>query len=69
MAWLIDNFGTIAVLAILSAICIRIIIVMRKEKRSGCCGCTGCKGCSLYGSCGKAVNTEKENGDDSSSEK
>ncbi len=52
MSWLLDNIGTIVVLAVLIAIVALIIRHIRKDKAAGksSCGC-GCANCALHGKC------------------
>lgn len=58
MAWLLNNIGTIIVLAVLLAIVTLIILHIKKDKAAGksSCGC-GCKNCVMQGKChgGKKV--------------
>lgn len=58
--WLLNNIGTIVVLAVVIAIIATVIISMRKGKKSGksSCGC-GCSNCPMSGSCHSAEKNEK----------
>ncbi len=52
MTWLINNIGTILVLALLIAIVAFIILHIKKDKAAGksSCGC-GCANCAMRGKC------------------
>lgn len=52
MNWLINNIGTIIVLAVLTAIVVLIILHIKKDKAAGksSCGC-GCANCAMRGKC------------------
>ncbi len=53
MTWLLQNLGTILVLAVLAVVCALIVCKMIRDKKSGkspTCGC-GCGGCAMSGIC------------------
>ncbi len=62
MDWLIQNLGTVIVLAILVLVCFLIIRKIVRDKKSGkspTCGC-GCGGCAMSGICHEKKETEKK---------
>ncbi|MBP3736798.1 MAG: FeoB-associated Cys-rich membrane protein [Lachnospiraceae bacterium] len=54
MSWLMNNMGTIVVLAILAAIVTGIIRVLIRDRKCGRSSCgAGCAHCAMGGSCHK----------------
>ena len=53
IAWIMENFGTILITAVLIAIVAAIIVhLFRKKKKGGSCSCgCGCENCAAAGRC------------------
>ena len=52
MVWLVDNIGTILVLAVVLVVIAFIIMHLKKEKAAGKSSCgAGCANCALHGKC------------------
>ncbi len=62
MQFIMENLGTIAVLAVLVAVTALVIFKIRKDKKAGkspTCGC-GCGGCAMSGICHSEKQEEKK---------
>lgn len=54
LAWLMENWGTLLICAILVVVVAAILVSMKRNKKQGksSCGC-GCQNCPMSGSCGR----------------
>ncbi len=62
MQFILENLGTIAVLAVLAAVTALVVFKLRKDKKAGkspTCGCD-CGGCAMSGICHSGKQEEKK---------
>ncbi len=65
MSWIIENIGTIVICLLLVAIVSAIIIRLIKNKKAGksSCGC-GCQSCAMAGACHAAGAEDMKKAED-----
>ncbi len=65
MSWIIENIGTIVICLLLVAIVSAIIIRLIKNKKAGksSCGC-GCQSCAMAGACHGASDADMKKAED-----